>query len=93
MRIQPRYLAVAAGALVLAVALSLTVGRLGGPGEGMDPAALQRIVAKNKEAATQAAAAQRAESEASAEAADRAVDRREAEQLGRSQENQGSPTR
>jgi hypothetical protein len=76
--IPPRYLAMLAATLALAIVLSLIVGRLGGGAEGVTPEALQRIEAKNRKAAMRAAAAQRAESEASAQAADREAALREA---------------
>ena len=80
-----RYLAAGAGALVVAIALSVTVGRLRGSSEGVSPAQLERIVAKNRDAAREAAAVQRARSAVSAEAADKAVELREAEARGTAQ--------
>lgn len=78
MRPGPRSLVIAGAALALAILLVLIVGRIGGPGEGVTPEALQRIEAKNRKAAMQAAAVQRAESEAQAEAADREAALRDA---------------
>jgi len=77
-----RFLAAGAATLVLALALVLTVGNLGGPAEGMNPAALEHIEAKNRRAALKAAAVQRIESAEAAEAADRAAALREAEANG-----------
>ena len=76
--IPARYLVIAAATLALALILSLVVGRIGGGSNEASPQALQRIEAKNREAAMNAAAVQRAESEADAEAADREADLRDA---------------
>ncbi len=78
-RIRPRTYAVAGGALLLALVLSLTVGPFGQSTQAPPPGAIEKIVAKNRAAAVSAAAAQRAESAEAAEAADLALDRREAE--------------
>ena len=77
-----RFLAAGAATIALALALVLTVGSLRAPAEGMSPAALEHIEAKNRGAALKAAAAQRVESAEAAEAADRAAARREAEANG-----------
>ena len=71
-----RTLAVASGALLVALLLSLTLGRASN--EAPPPAALDRIAAKNCNAAVAAAAAQRAESAEAAKAADVALARNEA---------------
>lgn len=76
-RIPTRTLALIAATLALAMLLTLIVGRIGGPGEGMSPEALRHIEAQNRKAAISAAATQRAESQASAEAADREATRRD----------------
>jgi len=78
-RVRPRTYAVAGGALLLALVLSLTVGPFGQSTEAPPPGAIEKIVAKNRAAAVAAAAAQRAESAEAAQAADRALDRRDAE--------------
>lgn len=73
-----RLLAMVAATFALAVLLTLIVGRIGGPGEGMTPEALHRIEAQNHKAAMAAAAVQRAESQVSAQAADREATLRDA---------------
>jgi len=78
-RIRPRTYAVAGGALLLALVLSLTVGPWGRSTEAPPPGAIEKIVAKNRAAAMTAAAAQRAESAKAAQAADLALDRRDAQ--------------
>ena len=72
-----RYLVLAGATLALAVVLVLIVGRIGGAPEGVSPQALQRIEARNRDAAMNAAAVQRAESEIQAAAADREADLRD----------------
>lgn len=77
MRRSTRYLVVGAGALVLVVVLAMNLTSFGGGGEALKPAALERIDAKNSNAAAEAAALQRLESARAAEAADREAQRRD----------------
>lgn len=77
-RLPARYFALLGAALVAALAFTLFVGRGGGAENSIAPEALQRVEAKNRNAAMEAASLQRAESEASAEAADREADLRDA---------------
>ena len=78
-RLPARYVALLGAALVAALAFTLFVGRdSGGAENSIAPEALQRVEAKNRNAAREAASLQRAESEASAEAADREADLRDA---------------
>jgi hypothetical protein len=79
MRRSTRLLVVGAGALVLVVlVLAMNLGSFGDGGEALEPAALERIDAKNSNAAAEAAALQRLESAQTAEAADREAQRRDA---------------
>lgn len=78
MKPPPRRTSIAlAGALLLALILSVTISRFGESSEAPPPAVIEKIAAKNRDAAVAAAAIQRAESEVAAEAADRAQDQRE----------------
>lgn len=78
MKPPPRRTSIAlAATLLVALILSLTVGRFREPGEAPPPGAIEKIAAKNRNAAVTAAATQRAESAVAAEAADRAQEQRE----------------
>jgi len=55
----------------------MKLGSFGGGSEALKPAALERINAKNSNAAAEAAALQRIESSKAAEAADREAQRRD----------------
>ena len=77
-RIPVRYFALVGAALVAALALALFIGRADGSDNSITAEALQRVEAKNRNAAIEAAALQRAQSEAEAEAADREADLRDA---------------